>query len=207
VQNQPIPLHSTNVRQHGPVRARRPVGDLHGPPPSVPRQVRTVKVTIEQLDDGRWRYTMPSAPGWAVVAHNPVTSVQAVRSAFTEAQVVAHATWRGHVYDRGLDQLGGGPEYRRHKPRSRGRRRCDVYDCREWRLTDDGRWLSPRGHKYPEHTQAVQRVVAARLRLGLAGRPDPRNPDVIPPERNPTSLADMPREEAIQTLVASGARR
>ena len=166
----PIP-RSTQARRHGPTKARRPVGELHGAAP-VAHQVNTITVKIEQLPEGRWRFTQPRAPGWVAVAHNPVQVAAALRNAFTEAQVAAHSTWRGHVYD-----TPDAFEHRRHKPKSRGSRRCDVYDPREWQLRDDGLWQSPGGFKYPEHTQAVQKVMAARRAMGLSARPDPAQPE------------------------------
>jgi hypothetical protein len=111
----------------------------------VPRQVRKIQVAIEQLDDGRWRYTMPAAPGWAVVASSPVEPPEPSAAPSPKPRFQP-ATWHGHAYDQ--EQMDG-PEHRRHEPRSRGGRRSDVYDCREWRLADDGHWIAPRGHRYP----------------------------------------------------------
>jgi hypothetical protein len=199
-----IPQRSTDTARHGPTKARRPEpGQLHGPPPGVPRQVRAVDVRVEQLDDGRWRFTQDAAPGWAVTAARPHEAVQALRAAFTERQVAAHADWRGHVYD------AAGPEHRRHAPASRGARRSDVYDVREWRL-DGALWVSPRGLRYPERTQVVQRVIARRLQEGLAARPDPARPDPARPSGSacPTmSLADVSAERAMASLTADGAPR
>jgi hypothetical protein len=133
--------------------------------------VRTITVTVAQLDDGRWRITQPRVPGWVAAVRTPGELAAAVRHGFTEAQVAAHSQWRGHVYDASV------PTYRRSRPIARSRRRCDVYDPTEWKLTDDGRWISPKGHKYPEERQAVQRVMAARVSMGLPARPDPVQPD------------------------------
>lgn len=157
-------------RAHGPTRARRAVGDLHGPPVAVPRQVRAITVRVEQLDDGRWRFTQPRVAGWAAAARTPGEVAAVLRQGFTEAQVAAYSDWRGHVYDAAV------PTYRRSRPQARSKRRCDVYDPTEWRLTDNGMWISPKGHLYPEDRQAVQKVMAARQEMGLAARPDPIQP-------------------------------
>jgi len=127
-------------------------------------------VTVDQLGDGRWLLQQPKVPGWATAARHPGELVAALRAAFTEAQVAAYSDWREHVYD------GAVPGYRRHRPASRSRRRCDVYAPDQWKLLDDGRWMSPRGHRYPEDRQVVQRVMRARESLGLAPRPDPVHP-------------------------------
>lgn len=116
---------------------------------------------------------MPRAPGWAAAASSPGEVAASLRRAFTEAQVAAYSDWRGHVPDVSL------PSYRRTRPAARSRRRCDVYDCREWRLVDDGRWISPKGHVYPETRQVVGRVMAARKAIGLPARPDPVAPHAV----------------------------
>jgi hypothetical protein len=46
-------------------------------------------------------------------------------------------------------------------------------------LRDDGLWQSPKGFKFREETQVVQRVMAARRGMGLAARPDPLNPGAV----------------------------
>lgn len=155
---------STDARSHGRTRPRR--GEL-SLVPDVPRQVRRVHLVVEQLEEGRLRVTMPAAPGWVAVGRTPVEIVQVLRRAYTEAQVVAHSKWRGHVYDHPAE-----PQHRRHKPRSRGKRRCDVFSPETWALDDAGKWVSPgAGHRYPEDRQVVQRVKAARRALGLPERP------------------------------------
>lgn len=161
-----IPTRST-----GPTKARRPVGDLQGPPPGVRRQIRRITVVVEQLEDARWRFSMPHAPGWGFAARTPGEVTAGIRQAFTEAQVAAHSQWRAHVYD------AAEASYRRSRPTARSRKRCDVYSPEMWALTDDGKWMSPRGLKYPEERQVVQRVMAARVAMGLSARPDPVNPD------------------------------
>ncbi len=158
----------------GPTRARRPVGEL-ALVPDVPRQVRTITLVVEQLDGGRLRMMMPKAPGWVVVGRTPVEIVRALRSAFTEAQVASFSDWRGTVYDQGTehDHLAA-PQLRRHKPRSRGKRRPDVFDPVGWLVDERGKWVSPgAGHRYPETSQVVRRVMAARKAMGLPERPGP----------------------------------
>lgn len=152
------------VRRHGPTRARRQ-GELNLVP-DVPRQATRVTVTIEQLDNGVIRMSMPKAPGWVVAGHTPVQLTQMVRAAFQEATVVNYSDWRGTVYDH-----PAAPQLRRHKPRSRGKRRCDVYGPEEWCLDDRGLWVSPGGHRYPETRAVVQKVMAARRAMGLPERP------------------------------------
>lgn len=169
---QRVPTSSTGAaRAHGPTRARRSVGELHGPAEHVSRQVRIITVQVEQLDGGRWRFSMPRAPGWGAGAATAGQVVAALRGAFVEAQCAAYSDWRGHVYDASV------VEYRRSRPTARSRRRCDVYHPEMWALTDDGRWMSPRGLKYPESTQVVRRVMAARRAAGLSARPDPVCPE------------------------------
>jgi hypothetical protein len=137
--------------------------------------VYRVTVVVEQLPDGRWRFTQPKAPGWVAAASNPAGVTAALRQAFTEAQVSAYSDWRGTQYDQ-PDAFA----HRRHRPKSRGSRRCDVYDCREWTLDpeDPTYWRSPKGHRYREDRDAVQKVMKARRAMGLASRPDPVHPEV-----------------------------
>jgi hypothetical protein len=139
----------------------------------VPHQVREIIVRIEQLPDGLWRLTQPRVPGWAAAARNPVEVANALRRGFTEAQIAAHSDWRGHAYDANVPI---NRRWRRKRPSVNPNRR-DVHDPREWRLGPDGRWISPRNNLYPEDTQAVQRVMSARRRMGLPERPDPVEPD------------------------------
>lgn len=149
-----------------PTRSTRShTGELHGAAP-VPHQVKQITVTIEQLAGGRWRLTQPRVPGWVQAARTASELAIALRQGFTEAQVAAHSDWRMQTYD------GSGPIYHRPARRGRSHRRNDVYDCREWRRVGDT-WLSPKGHRYPEHTDAVQRVMAARRKMGLPDRPEP----------------------------------
>lgn len=161
-----IPRSTQTGRVHSSTPTRRSAGDLHGPA-NVPHQVREITVRIEQLPDGRWRLTQPRVAGWAAAARTPGEVAAALRQGFTEAQVAAYSDWRGHVYDAAI------PTYRRSRPAGRTRRRRDVYAATEWRLHEDGRWISPKGHKYPEQTQAVQNVIKERQSMGLSARPDP----------------------------------
>jgi hypothetical protein len=180
---QRIPTSSTGAaRAHGPTRARRSAGELHGPAEHVSRQVRRIRLDVEQIDGGRWRLTMGSAPGWSAVASNAGQLVAAVRSGFVEGQVAAYSSWRGHVYDE-----PSAPEHRRHRPSARSSRRCDVYEATAWRLGHDGRWISPGGNRFPESRQVVQRVMAQRQAMGLSARPDPVAPDYVRP--TPTRMS------------------
>lgn len=165
---------STGARRHGPTKARRAQGELNAVAP-VSRQVDYIDVRVQQLPDGRWRITQPRAPGWVAVANNPAGVTAALRQGFTEAQVSAYSTFRGAGYD-----TPDAAAYRRHKPKSRGSRRCDVYLPTEWQLdpNDSSVWISPAGHRYPEERAAVQKVMAARRAMGLASRPDPVHPEV-----------------------------
>jgi len=155
-------------------RPRSP-GELQGPP-DVPRQVRAITVHIEQLPEGRWKFTMSRAPGWAAAASTPGEVAATLRRAFTEAQVSAYSDWRGHIYDD-----PSAVQHRRHRPAARSRRRCDVYDATEWLMTTDGTWISPKGLRFPERTQVVQRVIAQREAMGMPPRPDPVSPTYVKP--------------------------
>jgi hypothetical protein len=139
--------------------------------PDVPRQIRKITVEIEQLPDGILRFTQPKTPGWVAAGRSPIEVVRALRSAFTERQVFAHADWKGTVYDHPAT-----PQHRRHKPVSRGRRRCDVYAADQWMIDERGLWVSPgKGHRYPESTAVVQKVIKARRAMGLPDRPGPND--------------------------------
>lgn len=180
-----IPTHSTRAqvaprpqpRPHGPTRTRQQPGELHGAAPTS-RQVRHVPLMVEQLDDGKWRFTMPRAPGAGWVAGRPPEVIQAIRAAFTEAQVAAYSDWRGHAYDASV------PSYKRHKPKARSRKRCDVYEASEWRRDPDSPniWISPKGLRYPEERQVVKRVIA---QLARQGKPVPAV------EQPPASVTSM----------------
>lgn len=161
---QRIPTSSTSdVRKHGPTKARR--GEL-ALVPDVPRQARRVTVVVEQLDNGLLRMSMPKTPGWVVAGSTPVQVVQMLRAAFVEAAIANYSDWRGTVYDHPAT-----PQHRRHKPRSRGKRRCDVYAPETWLVDDRGLWVSPGGHRYPEDRAVVQKVMNARRAMGLPERP------------------------------------
>lgn len=174
-----------------PARPQRPLGmrpqgpgELQGPA-AARRQIQAITMRVEQLDGGRWRFTQPRVPGWVAVGHRAPDVVGAIRRGFTEAQVAAYSDWRGHRTD--YDDLGA---YRRSKPLKRSKRRCDVYDPAAWRLCDDGRWISPKGLKFAEDRQAVQRVMEARRRMGLTPRPDPVNPEQVQPSSATTEPAE-----------------
>ena len=99
---------------------------------------------------------------------HPVEVVAGIRRGFTEAQIAAHSEWRGHAYDASV------LTYRRRRAKRRlpSPTRSDVHDPRDWRYGPDGRWISPAGNLYPEDTEAVQRVMSARQRMGLPPRPE-----------------------------------
>jgi hypothetical protein len=141
----------------------------------VSRQVRIIDVRVEQLDDGRWKVTQPRVPAWGAVVRSPGELAAALRRGFTESQVAAHSQWRGTAYD------AAAITYKRNRPTARSRKRCDVYSADMWLLDPDrpGVWISPKGFRYPEERQVVQRVMAARKSMGLAERPDPVNPTAI----------------------------
>jgi len=143
-------------------------------PAGVSRQVRHITVNIEQLPDGRLLFKQPKVGGWAAAARNSGEVLVAIRSAFREAQVAGYSTWRGSMYD-AVD----GHQHRRHKPNARSARRCDVYVPSAWAISPDDPnvWVSPKGLRFPEDRQVVQRVIAARVAMGLTPRPDPVNPD------------------------------
>lgn len=177
-----------STQGRGPVKARRQVGELKGPA-DTSRQVRHVVLKVEQLEDGTWRFTSPRMPGWGAAARHAGEVTAAIRRSFTEAQAAAYSQWRGTAYDVSTVVSTEAPLYRRSRPRARSKRRCDVYDPAAWVLTDQTRlvagrgevplWMSPSGHLYPESTQAVSRVMAARESVGLAPRPDPVQPDTM----------------------------
>lgn len=147
--------------------------------------MRTITVTIDQLDDGRWKFRMAKAPGWVAVAAAARDVPAALQRAFTEAQVSAYSDWRGHLYED-----PDAAKHRRHRPTARSRRRCDVYEATAWRLAADGRWISPGGHMYPERTECVQRVMSQRESAGLPRRPDPVSPDYVQPRTRVISRRD-----------------
>lgn len=160
-------------RPHGPVKARQPVGELRGPAPTT-RQVKTITVQVEQLDGNRWLLRMPRVPAWGQAASNSGQLVAAVRDAFREAQVAAYSEWRSVVYDGEVHSVS------RRRPRRTApmKQRKDIHSATDWLVTtevdDNGArlWLSPKGLKYAEDRQVVQRVMDKRERMGLARRPD-----------------------------------
>lgn len=182
----------------GVVRAavRPPAATRSGPPrapqhtgpgelravPEIPHQVREVLLRVQQLPQGRWLFSQPRHPGWGAAARNPGEVTASIRNAFLEAQIAGHAEWRGHVPD--VNSVS----YRRTSPTARGRKRCDVYGPEMWQLADDGRWVSPRGLKFPEDRNVVQKVIAARQAMGLPGRPDGTTPPPPAPVARPVDL-------------------
>lgn len=139
--------------------------------PGAGRMPKAIMVMIEPLASGGYRLSTPYARGWATAVRTPNELAQGVRHAFTETQVAAYAHAHGKVYDLdGLtgqvagDPLAGRPVAREQRSR-RGRRSHSPAD---WQMTDNGSWKSPKGRVYGPTTQVVQRVLAARERLGLA---------------------------------------
>lgn len=140
-------------------------GQLVGPA-QVARQVRSITVQLEQISPGVLRLSQPTAPGWAGVARTPQQLAALVASAFTEAQVAAHARWRNAPYE-----APDGQQYRRPLPKRPGRRR-DIHDPAAWTVTEDGRWRDPgSGRLWRPDSQVVQRVQARRIKLGLSACP------------------------------------
>lgn len=144
-------------------------------------QVRTIDLKLETMPDGKLRISTPTARGWAAVAANPTELVRAVKDAFTEAQIAAHARWKGTEYD--LDALTAAlpgdpmapPRARRSRRTpgapgvgwKRGQQRPDTYNPADWTRCEDGRWRSPAGRHYQPSNPVVGKVIAARRRLGL----------------------------------------
>lgn len=118
---------------------------------------------MEQLPDNRWKFSLLKAPDAAWVASRPHEVTQAIRSAFTEAQIAAYADWRNTVYD------GAVVGYKRHRPTARSRKRCDVYSADMWKRdpNDPAIWISPKGLRFPEGRQVVQRVIDQLERDGV----------------------------------------
>lgn len=150
-------------------------------PPGVAHQVRAVTVRVEQLADGRWRLSTPSARGWAAVGRSPNEIGRAVASAFVEAQCAAYARWRGERYD--LDDMTEvvhgdpmAPPQRPVRPRTnrgnvgwgRNQDRPDQHPVERWERMPDGRLRSPAGHVYRPDSVIGQRVLARAQRSGIA---------------------------------------
>lgn len=132
---------------------------------------KAIMMMVEPLDTGGYRLSTPHARGWAAAVRTPHELAQGLTQAFIETQVAAYARAHGRVYDLdGLtaqvvgDPLASRPVTREARVR-RGRRSHSPAD---WQMTDNGRWRSPAGRVYGPSTQVVQRVLAARERLGLS---------------------------------------
>lgn len=141
------------------------------PFPGVGRVPKAIMVMVEPLASGGYRLSTPHARGWAAAVRTPHELAQGIQRALTETQVAAYAHAHGKVYDLdGLtgqvigDPLAGRPPARERRPR-KGRR---AHSPADWQMTDNGSWKSPKGRVYGPTTQVVQRVLAARERLGLA---------------------------------------
>lgn len=141
-------------------------GELTGPAQTA-RQVRSTTLRVEQVHPGVLRLSQPSTPGWVGVARNPAQLAALVASAFTEAQVAAHAVWRNAPYE-----TPDGVQYRRPRPTKPGRR-ADIHDPRAWTVEPDGRWRDPgSGRLWRADSQVVQRVQHRRLLMGLSAVPN-----------------------------------
>jgi hypothetical protein len=139
-------------------------------PARIRNQVNSVLVQIEQLPQGALRVTTPTTQGWAAVARTQQELVAAIQAAFTEAQIAAYAQWRGHAYDLAELSSRDDPDPLVRRPPSRNTRRSvrkDQYDPADWKVRSDGMWESPRGTLYKPESTMVERVKAARTRLGL----------------------------------------
>jgi len=149
-------------------------------PPGVRHQVRAVTLQVEQLPDGRFRLSTPSARGWAAVGRNPNELGRAVAAAFVEAQCAAYARWRGQRYE--LDELTEpipgdpmAPPRRPVRPRTarqnvgwgRNQERPDTHPVEQWEALPDGRLRSPGGQVYQRDTVIGQRVIARAKRAGV----------------------------------------
>lgn len=145
-------------------------GQLAGPARSA-RQVRTVTIQVAEVEPGVLRLSQPVTPGWIGDARNPTELARLVASAFVEAQIAAHATWRGEPYE-----ATDGTLYRRPpRGRSRAPHRSDTYDPREWRVNADGRWIAPgtgRSRLWSPDSLVVRQVQRRRVAMGLPAVPD-----------------------------------
>jgi hypothetical protein len=151
-----------------------------GPAPTR-HQVQALDLHVEALPGIGLRVSTPSARGWAAVARNPHELTRAITAAFNEAQVAAHARWRGAEYDLAAltDAVEGDPMAPPRERRSRrtpgapgvgwkaGQQRPDTYSPADWVRCEDGRWRSPGGRHYQPTNPVVTKVLAARRRLGL----------------------------------------
>jgi hypothetical protein len=139
-------------------------------------------LTVRRLDDGRLRFATPTCPGWAFTAQRPAQIGEAIARAYTEATVAAYARLHGVVYDVAAatdpEELPPGvlaaatPRTRRHPQepapvgedevaRKRRTKHPRTHPPQEWQRLDDGRWLSPTGHRYSPESRQVQAVVAS----------------------------------------------
>lgn len=156
-----------------------------------PHQARRVELQVTWTANG-YLIESPSLPGWRVHAGNPTALVQAMRQAFTEAEVAAYARFHGTEYD--LTDLHGDafdhptkqPPDQPARPRARhpaeppppvqvprasyrpdAVHRPDCHDPASWTPLPDGRWRSPAGLRYRPTAPVVASVVQRRGLLGL----------------------------------------
>lgn len=149
-------------------------------PPGVRHQVRAVTVRVEQLADGKFRLSTPSARGWAAVGRGPNELGRAVVGAFVEAQCAAYARWRGERYD--LDEMtepvagdAMAPPRRPVRPRTarenvgwgRNQERPDAHPVDQWERLPDGRLRSPGGLTYQRDSLIGRRVIERARQAGI----------------------------------------
>lgn len=149
-------------------------------PPGVAHQVRAVTLQVEQLANGSFRLSTPTARGWAVVGRTPHEVGRAVANAFIESQCAAYARWRGERYE--LDDLTepvtGDPMAPPRRPMrartnrdnvgwGRNQERPDQHPVEHWERMPDGRLRSPAGHVYRPDSLIGQRVLARATRSGI----------------------------------------
>lgn len=119
---------------------------------------------VQEVSPGVLRLSQPSTPGWVREARTPTQLARLVASAFTEAQIRAHAVWRNQPYE-GVDTVYPRPA---RSPRAT---RADVHDPRDWRVDPvSGKWVAPgsgRSKLWDPASLVVQQVMAKRVRLGL----------------------------------------
>ncbi len=143
-----------------------------------PHEPAELTLRVRRLDDGRLRFTTPSCPGWAFVAHRPDMIAAALSQAWTEVAIAAYARLRGVLYDGAEheDQLPAGatPAGTRHPAepeppavdevaKRRRTKHPRTHPAEEWVDLGSGYWRSPTGRRYGSSTAVVASV---RARLG-----------------------------------------
>ncbi len=128
---------------------------------------------VRRLDDGRLRFTTPTCPGWAFVAHRPEHVGRALSEAWREVAVAAYARLRGVLYDLAETEdevpAEAHPRGTRHPaepapapPDEVARRRRTkhprTHPAEEWVELPSGDWRSPTGRRYGSSTAVVASV-------------------------------------------------